>query len=250
MKLFIIVLCLLSERFLVHAVSYNRFNWFSSYFNAITQRLPKKEAFLNSSLVLAAVVIPLVLLCWLVLFIFGHWFFGFIGLILNLIIFYYCLGPDNLFYPVKQDGADENNEIAAGTYFAEVNGQVFALVFWYIVTGILGVLIYRLISLCRAYEPTAKIATWLTDILDWIPARLTVLLYLLVGNFQQGFHFFVQNFLSSPENNNSFLTKGGLLAARTNEAEPVTMPYAESLVEHALIVFLVFLAFFTLVAWL
>ncbi len=42
---------------------------------------------------------------------------------------------------------------------------------------------------------------------------------------------------SGPENNDSLLSQGGLLAAHNSENESVQIPYAESLVEHALIVF-------------
>ncbi|WED44099.1 regulatory signaling modulator protein AmpE [Legionella cardiaca] len=250
MKLFVIVLCLLSERYLVHAVSHNRFYWFSSYFTAISQKLFTTEASLfYQILILVAVVIPPVLVTWLLLYIFGHLLFGFIGLLLNLIIFYYCLGPQNPFYPVREAGEDDS-EAVTGNYFAKINGELFAVIFWYIVAGPLGVLLYRLISLCRDYETTAEIARIITNALDWIPARLTVLLYLLVGNFQRGIHFFAQMFFSAPEKNDTVLSNGGLLAARTYEDEAVPLPYAESLVEHALIVYLVFLALFTLVSWL
>lgn len=183
-------------------------------------------------------------------FIFNRILFGFLGFLLSLVIFYYSLGPENPFYPVREDTDSENSEFVVGHYFAKVNGQLFAVVFWYIVFGALGALAYRLISLCRTQDITAQLATRLTDLLDWIPARITVFLYLLVGNFQRGIHFFSQNFLSSPKNNDSFLREGGLLAARAAETEPVQLPYAESLVEHAMIVYLVFLALFTLGAWL
>ena len=57
-------------------------------------------------------------------------------------------------------------------------------------------------------------------------------------------------FFSSPENNDEILGNGGLLAARSGDELTVTLPCAQILVEHALVVYLVFLAFFTLVAWL
>jgi AmpE protein len=249
MKLLIIILCQLSERYLVHQVSLSRFYWFSTYYNTICQRFsPQQQA--KPGLILTTVVVPLLLLFWLSLFIFGHLLYGFVGLLLQLLVFYYCLGPDNPFYPVRRETDEEDNEAFVGHYFAEVNGQLFAVVFWYIVAGALGVLFYRLVSLCRGQEVTAKTATWITNLLDWIPARITVLLYLLVGNFQQGFQFFVQKLLSSPEHNKELLSRGGLLAAQTIANDPIQIPYAESLVEHAMVVFLVFLACFTLVAWL
>lgn len=250
MKLLVIVLCLLSERYLVHALSHDRFNWFSSYFNQLCQRLPQNKFFLNPIVLLIFVVLPLVILCGIVLLIFDNLIFGVLAFLLNLAIFYYCLGPENPFYPLKKEGGEAAEEVEVGNYFAKVNGELFAVVFWYILTGALGVLIYRLISLCREQNLTAIVAQQVTNILDWIPARLTTLLYLLVGNFQQGIRFFAQKFLSLPEYNHELLSVGGLLAARSGDSEPVRMPYAESLVEHAMIVFLVFLACFTLVAWL
>lgn len=251
MKLFVIVLCLLSERYLVHAVSHTRFHWFNSYFTQLSQRFQTKDtSVLHQFLILIAVVLPPALICWLIIYLFGNLMFGFIGLLLNLVIFYYCLGPQNPFYPIREAEETENNEMAAGSYFSKVNGELFAVIFWYIVAGPIAIIIYRLISLCREQLTTATIAQTITQILDWIPARITVLLYLLVGNFQKGIHFFVQMFFAVPEKNDTLLSNGGLLAARINENDPVALPYAENLVEHALIVYLVCLALFTLVSWL
>lgn len=249
MKLLIIVLCLLSERFLVHSLSHNRFYWFSSYYNALSQRFPKEGGMAHPGLLVMAILLPILFICWLVLFIFGHLFYGFIGLLLNLAIFYYCLGPENPFYPVRQEN-EGDEEAVAGNYFVKANNELFGVVFWYIVAGPLAILVYRLVSLCKGQEKTAKLAQWLTNLFDWIPARITVLLYLLVGNFQRGFRFYIQMFFAAPENNDSLLSQGGLLAAHNSENESVQLPYAESLVEHALIVFLVFVAVFTLGAWL
>ncbi|KTD11387.1 regulatory signaling modulator protein AmpE [Legionella jamestowniensis] len=251
MKLFVIVLCLLSERYLVHTVSHNRFYWFSSYFIGISEKLRTTDTSLFSqALILLAVVLPPIVLLWIIFYIFGPIVFGLVGLLLNLVIFYYCLGPENPFYPVRAEDETQDNEGLVGNYFAKVNGQLFAVIFWYIVTGPLGIVFYRLVSLCRAHQSTTQLAQDITDVMDWIPARLTALLYLLVGNFQKGIHFFMQMFFSVPEKNDILLSNGGLLAARTNENDPVPIPYAESLVEHALVVYLVFLALFTLVSWL
>ncbi len=248
MKLIVIILCLLSERQLVHAVSHSRFNWFHSYFNALSQRIALTQPLVNQLAILLATVLPLVILCGLILFIFKQVLFGFIAFLLNLVIFYYCLGPQNPFYPVREDAEVADSKVAVGNYFVKVNGQLFAVTFWYILFGAPAALAYRLISLCREQSATAQLATRLTNLLDWIPARISVLLFLLVGNFQRGFQFFRQRCVSSPENNDQFLSEGGLLAACASETGLVQLPYAENLVEHAMIVFLVFLAFFTLVA--
>ncbi len=246
MKLLVILLSLLSERYLIHALSYRRFNWFPSYCTRIIQSIGQKELLLNQHILLIIIVLPIFILLSLVLYLANHLLFGVFSFFLNLFIFYYCLGPVNPFYPVRTEIETEDTELAAGHYFSNVNGQLFSVIFWYVVAGALGIVIYRLISLCREQELTFRLASQITNFLDWIPARITVLLYLLVGNFQKGFHFYLRKFFSSPEFNNQFLSEGGLLAARTNETEAVQLSQAQSLVEHGIIIYLVVLALFSL----
>lgn len=250
MKLLVIVLCLLSERYLVHQASFGRFALFSSYFRALGSQLPASFMAINPYALLAIMVLPLVILCAFVLWILGSIVFGFVGFLLHLVIFYYCLGPDNPFYPNRASAEDDNSSNNAHNYFVAINSQVFAVIFWYIVAGPVAALIYRLISLSQEQPAVASAAKTVTDILDWIPARITVVLYLLVGNFQQSVNFFMQHFVSPPQYNAQLLGEGGVLAARTQENAAVSLPYAQSLVEHAIILYLVFLAFFTFVAWL
>lgn len=247
MKLLIILLCIASERYLVHLASENRRSWFQAYYSWLTGLLPKTDLFKNPYLPLAVVILPVVVLFWIVLSAFGNIMYGVLGFFIQLLIFYFCLGPDNPFYPVS---GEEKDAKAAANYFASVNNQLFAVIFWFIVAGPLAVIIYRLVSLCAEEKLTQSAGGQILGVLDWLPVRVTVLLYLLVGHFQKGFHYYSKMFLSSPENNAEFLKEGGLLAAELKGEEEVTLPYAQILVEHALVVSLVFLALFTLVAWL
>lgn len=255
MKLFVIVLCLLSERFLLHALSFHRFSWFKGYCHFIARNVKSHSGLSSPSLLLLLLIIPLALVPALLLFILGGLLYGFLGLILNIVIFHYCLGPQNPFYPVTEkkteDPAPEQGITSvSGRYLAEVNGQLFAVLFWYILTGPVGIIIYRSISLSQGFEPVAEKAGWATSLLDWIPARMTALLYMLVGNFQQGIHYLGKYFIAAPEKNHLMLSKCGLASASIDSDKSVSITAAESLVEHSVIVFLVFLALFTLAAWL
>ncbi len=249
MKLLVIVLCLLSERFFIHQLSHNRFYWFSAYLTKMSRWFKSDNTLVAQSINFAILLLPLLLILSLILTFINHLFFGIIALIVNLIVFYYCLGPQNPFYPIRLEQEESDNQ-SVKNYFSQVNSELFAIIFWYILTGPLGILFYRFIYLSRDYPQTAILAQRLMNLLDWIPARITVLLYLLVGNFQRGFYFFAKMFFTAPENNELLLAEGGLLAASAREEDVISLPYAESLVEHALIVCLVLLAFFTLVAWL
>ena len=250
MKLLVILLCIASERYLVHAASLHRYQVFCTWFHAMTKYLPRTGFFTNPYVALSFVILPALFVVCAILAFTGNIFYGFIGFLLNVLVFYFCLGPNNSFYPVSQSQDDHEKEEPVENYFCAVNSQLFAVIFWFIVTGPLGLLCYRLLYICSEQELTKPAARVIIGLLDWITARITLLLYLLVGNFQRGFHYFTQVFLSAPGNNDELLKKGGLLAAQTQEEDSISLLHAQNLVEHALVIFLVFIAFFTLVAWL
>lgn len=244
MKFLVIILCLLSERFLVHISSHHRFNWFMDYSNAVASRL---TAF-SPWIVLTGIIFPVLFIVWIVLHLFESLFFGLTGFILSLVIFYYCLGPSNPFYPVRENPDEELNDEAVGGYLAQANEQLFAVLFWYIVLGPLSIVAYRVLSLCQGQPAGSPVARQLLDIFDYIPARLTALLYLFAGHFQPGFTHFCKSFFALPSNNQKLLRVCGLAAI--GEDEPKTMLHVEQLVEHVTVILLVFLALFTMVSWM
>ncbi len=250
MKLLVIVLCLLSERFLVHGSSYNRFSWFTDYCNIIVKQLNEKARLSHPILLLVFAVLPLLVIAGLALYVFNSFLFGFVTLLFNLVVFFYCIGPDNPFYPGREKVSEDITLDDAGRYLAQVNGQLFAVIFWYIAMGPLAILAYRLISLCQEQDAVAQYAIRITSVLDWIPAKITALLYLLAGNFQAGFRHFTKMFFTAPANNQTMLSVCGLHAVGCDEPNQTLMPQAEMLVEHAVIMLLVLLAFFTMAAWM
>lgn len=249
MKLLVIVLALLSERYLIHTISTQRFTWFSSYFAIINQNIAFSLSWRKILVLLLVVSFPL-LICWLSFYFLGNLFFGFIGFLLHLFVFYYCLGPKNPFYPFWSNPEEDKKEDMMEKYCVEMNEALFAIVFWYVVGGPLAILTYRLVSLCKQEFLIASLATTLNNILNWLPARITVFFFLLVGNFQKGIHFFIRMLLAPPEKNTYLLGKGGLLALGYEEDEQNLPTHAEKLMEHALLLYLVVLALLTLVAWL
>lgn len=249
MKLLVILLCLFSERFLIHSASYQRFYWFEDYYQALSKITAKNSFFVNPWMLMALIVLPPLLITAIVYLMLHGIIYGFVGLLLSIVLFFYCLGPQNVFYPVTQSETESGTQLA-GDYFSLVNRQLFSVVFWYIVAGPIMMVVYRLITLCRGIAPISIQANEVTDLLEWIPARLTSLLFLLVGNFQQGLKMFVHYIFTKPDYNNEMLSACGLSAVRTHESEEVPMPVAEGLVEHAIIVMLVLIALFTLISWL
>ena len=250
MKLLVVVLCLLSERFLIHSISYRRFIWFGDYCQRIIQLIEKNYYYTNPWLILLSIIIPIILITTCIYGLLQGFLFGFGGLIFSIFLFFYCLGPKNAFYPVSDTNSETSNTETVGNYFAIVNSQLFSVIFWYVISGPIAALTYRLITLCRDVSTINQVSNEVSDLLEWIPARITVLLFLIVGNFQRGFNLFTQFIASKPDLNNAMLRECGLQAVRSRDTDEVPMPVAETLVEHAAIVLLVFIALFTLLAWL
>lgn len=250
MKLLVILLCLFSERFLMHSLSYHRFSWFDQYCLSVKNALATRNLLTSPALLLAFIAIPIPLLAFIIYMLFQNLLFGLIGLLFNIAVLFYCIGPQNPFYPENTESSPEPAAVVIGAYFSAVNTQLFAVIFWYVIAGPIAALFYRLITLSQHTPGVDAWAQRSTDILEWIPARLSAFLYLLVGNFQSGLKPFTRLALASPEQNHQLLSECGLHALRTGESDDGKMPAAETLIEHALIVLLVCLAFFTLAAYL
>lgn len=249
MKLLVIVLCLLSERFFIHSISYQRFSWFNDYALRIKKQVDNKAAFANPWMLFAAIILPIIILTAFIYLLLHRQLYGFLGMLINLVICFYCLGPQNTFYPLVEEGSG-NDEGLIKHYFAQANTQLFSLLFWYVIAGPVIALAYRLITLCEGFDPVSPQAKQVKDVVEWIPTRITALLYLLVGNFQKGFTVFLKYLVAKPEDNPILLGECGINAARAGDKDEVTLINAEILVEHATIVLLVFIALFTLGAWL
>lgn len=255
MKLLIIVLCLLSERFLIHSFSSSRFAWYGNYylvvkkhFSSFFSLLVQNKTADNPWLLLAVGIFPLLILISCLYFLVDDWFYGLIGFFINLFIFFYCLGPQNVFYPAQQGQEVDAYQSGVGNYLAEANSQLFSPIFWYLVGGPMILLLYRIIYLSQLIASVKEPAYQLTAFFEWLPARITSLLYLLAGNFQKGFTQFRHFLLANPATNHQMLTECGLQAVLVHESDEAIMPAAENLVEHALIIFLVAIAIITLVA--
>ncbi len=246
MKLFVIIICLLSERYLIHTLSSKRQIWLNQLFDQIKL----KASWDNPYLLLSAFMLPLISILALVLWFLGDALFGLVELLVNIIIFYFSLGPTNPFYPESVDKGELIHGGNAGYYLNSVHNQLFAVIILYILLGPIAALSYRLLSFSQNKETIAALAQHLVALIDWLLVRVTALLYLLAGNFQQGFNTYCKMIKAVTRDNALFLSTIGILAAQTQPDKPVLMMQAQDLVEHALVILMVILSLLTLVACL
>jgi AmpE protein len=211
MTFIVTLIALLIERFFDWSHLRN-WNWYTNYQQAVTKRFSGTSPFI----LLAITIVPLLIVVAILEFVLRAPLFGLVELLFQLLLFLYCLGPQNLWADsyacinalVHGDtqaaaeklktsfGVTDSNSKQAlhgqllNNIFIAANRRVFAIVFWFMVLGPIGAVLYRVVTLSSAeFSKQAAVpelipsARSIESILDWIPVRIFACVFALGGHF-------------------------------------------------------------------
>jgi AmpE protein len=203
-KLVAILLVLAACRTLPDMVRLRDFSWLNAWLEKIGQSSP-------AAVLILGVGLP-ALVCAVLQAVLDHVLFGLIALAFATFVLYLCWGPRDLERDVEaavkapdderraialrslrdsDDSVGSNPESLVESVFAASLSRWFGVLFWFVVLGPAGALLYRLAQLIawspefahNESSPTTETARRLAAILDWAPAHLMALCLALASNF-------------------------------------------------------------------
>lgn len=240
MRFLIIVACLLSDKFIPHQLQSIRKSWLEYYTNTIRKITP--PSILNASpLCLYGIVLTsLILVCSVFYALKSISILFMLNFLFELSVFYFCLGEHNLFYM----NTNTPEHLSIRDYIYAINQEVVAVSLWFFLFGPVGALTYRVTLEFAKIQSFEKFIVMLCQILDWLPTRITALLFLMVGQFQPGFSRYIKLFCEKPHQNHQILATMAEHALQEKTLEKIEVTRLEGLYSHACLLLLFIMAVF------
>ncbi len=208
MTLIIVLIGMAFEHFAGVSDDLRRFNWFQDYAQWLENRLSGSSIWNGVMGVIMTLFAPLLitgLITWLL-----ATFFVPLALLFALVVLIYCLGPRylnpqlNELIEALEEGdarriqeqmsafspdttALQNDQSLLENILLEANRRLFGVLFWFIVLGPLGAVLYRLSCILQQQQSGihggyADSVRDLYNILNWLPARLFAIGNAVTGN--------------------------------------------------------------------
>ncbi len=279
MALLSIILGLIFDRMFLHWHELRDMTWFEYYVEKVSwlthQQLPPLQYILSVAPALMIILVIHILLSGLL--------FNIPSLVFGIMVFIYCLGPACLatdidaYLHARETGDDDEalhyagaiTEQAASTspdqqttdvtraIFFVANERIFAAIFWFVILGPWGALLYRLTSqLSKQIEhyELATFADYIQSMMAFIPARMLAAGYALSGNFDAAWHAYKNRLrsLDIASSNYDVLVATGIGAMKNMaiKNEIAGIQAAQALVMRSVLVWVAVLAILTLGGWL
>jgi AmpE protein len=242
MTLISLLIALLLDRFFNPLREWKRLDSFKRYARKLCDLL-SRYGDADSYLGLALVLLPVLVVVALAQDILESFMFGLPGLIFSIVVLMLMMGrnvEDDAEDYIEAYAADDEDKIneatrtivgdrefasprdqlqgVVETLLVASNQRLFAVVFWFLLLGPVGAVLYRLSDELTRHDDICgnrlanRATAWLA-LLDWIPARLTALAFGLTGHLEQAltalrYHFF-NGFVSLAADNRAVLASAG-----------------------------------------
>ncbi len=279
MALISVILGLLLDRTFRHLHDLSDMAWFEVYTQTIQRFTNKINSTAASLLQFILIIAPPVLLIFTIQLQLNDFLFNLPGFAFSIAVFIYCLGPACLssdvgaYINARTTGDDDEALHYAGSITGKsasslpdqqtidvthailyvANERIFSTIFWFVLLGPFGAILYRLISeLSKKEEKNdlSSFSSFIHSFMAWIPARMLAAGYALTGNFDSAYHSYKTRVTNSDlaQSNYDTLVSTGLGAMHNTEIEDeiASVHAAQDLVMRAVIVWVGILAVMTL----
>jgi AmpE protein len=288
MTLISLLIALLLDRFLNPLKEWKQLDLFTRYARKLCNTL-SRYGDADSYLGLALILLPVLVVTALIQDVLEDFIFGLGGLVFSIIVLILMLGrnvDEDAEDFIEAYAADDEDKITQATQaivgereFASArdrlqgvaetllvvsNQRLFAVVFWFLLLGPVGAVLYRLSDELTSHDDicgnrlASRASSWLA-LLDWAPARLTALAFGLTGSLEQAltalrYHFF-NGFVSLAADNREVLASAGTGAMMLDDylrddvdagMVSTVMGLLSNLVMRALVVWIVVIALMTI----
>lgn len=239
MTLIFILIALGLDFFLGGLERFRNYSWFISLFYIFEKRLAQYKFWDGTFGLLLLLAIPVSVLI-LVAMGLNHWSVILEG-ILSLLVLIYCLAPealdnrlDNLITAIEDNEAesistlsdeiidvniiedeDANEKAVIISALIEAHKRTFAVIFWFLILGAVGALLYRLVNelsdeLHEIRGGFADSVKLLLNILEWPSSRIMIIAMALAGSLSDVFTGWKKSEHLSLDVNHDVIIKAGL----------------------------------------
>ncbi len=284
MKLIVILICFALQRYWRPQIALHSRHWLERYLASLLARI-KPHTFISYLIFVFILIVPFALVAGIIDFSLHGLFYNLFTFIFNLLVLWYCLDASDIRNQLKdffraaeagnltqaQNLGEEyaiSNRIAPGAnvfravtraIFLRADQHIFGILFWYIVLGPVGAVLYYLVDYLvdhrqlLAEEPKVILPSLLRlqGILDWLPNRLTGLTYALVGHFGYAFSRWIEHLTAGLNQSRELTYLSGLEALELDHSNEESANIHENskathLIDRAIVVWIVMIAIFTL----
>ncbi len=282
MPLIFILIALGFDFFLGNLERYRNYDWIISLYHFLEKRLALYKYWDGSLGLLGLLAIPVLVLL-LIVAALDHWSSIAEGIFVLLVLIY-CLAPESLDNRLDQyiTAIDEDDEESVSSLteklvdvdltsdedlnetaiiksvFVEAHKRSFAVIFWFLILGVVGALLYRLVNelneemsdVRSGYSDSTNV---LLNILEWPSSRIMIIGLGLAGSLVHAFTGWQQSEKASFDVNSQVLSDAGIGALQyipdmevPGREKSYWIGEVKSLINRTLIICLAVLAIMTL----